>query len=112
MSTEKETPEIQEQAKQAEETNQVIDPIRENLQRITSAAFGKYLNTRFPNGEHEKLSEDEIQELFGAFSCGFNSGIFQAAGETLSIVGVNLNEVYRQLQSINNPETEKDKAEE
>lgn len=110
MSTEKETPEIQDQAKQAEEINQVIDPVRENLQRITSAAFGKYLDARFPNGEHEKISEDEIQVLFEAFSCGFNSGIFQAAGETLSIVGVNLNEVYRQLQSINNPE--KDKAEE
>lgn len=67
------------------------EEVRKNyLNNIHLAAFDNYLNAVYPNG-HEGVPETEIDMQFKAFVCGFNSGIYQSAGEILTIVGVNLN---------------------
>ena len=60
------------------------------LLKIHVASFDKFLQVKFPQGVAE-VPKEKLDELFEAFSCGFNAGIFQAAGETLMLVGVNLN---------------------
>ena len=85
------------------------------LIKLHVASFDKFLQAKFPQGIAE-VPKEKLDELFEAFSCGFNAGIFQAAGETLMLVGVNLNslapfEARETKASDTNPKKEEEAAE-
>lgn len=64
--------------------------IMENLSKLHIMSFNKFLSIKYPEGV-DKIEHLDTQ--FEAFAYGFNSGIYQAAGEILFMVGVNLNEM-------------------
>lgn len=66
--------------------------IMENLGKLHALSFNKFLQVKYPEGV-EKIAKETLDAEFEAFACGFNSGIYQAAGEILFMVGVNLNEL-------------------
>lgn len=76
---------------------QVQEIAKQNLNQMHLGAFSRYIEVQFPNGTKD-IPQEQLDLLFSAFSCGFNSGIFQAAGETLMMVGVNLNELSKKAQ--------------
>lgn len=77
---------------------------RINLQSLHVGVFDKYLQTKYPQGT-EGVSQEIIDAQFEAFCCGFNSGIFQSAGEILAIVGVELGRLAKSDKE--NQDTEK-----
>ena len=76
---------------------QVQEVTRENLNQMHLAAFARYVVVRFPQGTKD-VPKEQVDMLFEAFSCGFNSGVIQSAGESLMMVGVNLNELTAKAQ--------------
>lgn len=78
---------------------QVKEANMANLQQMHLAAFAKYVEARFPNGQDQDVPMNQMDMLLEAFQCGFNSGIVQAAGELLAIVGVDLNDLSKAKQA-------------
>lgn len=76
---------------------QLQEIAKQNLNQMHMGAFARYLEAQFPQGT-KGMPQEQMDLLFSAFCCGFNSGIFQAAGETLMMVGVNLNELTVKAQ--------------
>lgn len=77
---------------QAPTKEQIEEAIKANLNQMHVASFDRYLQAKYPEGT-EKVPQETIDAQFESFCCGFNAGIFQSAGELLSIVGVNLNQL-------------------
>lgn len=78
---------------------QLKEAAQENLHQMHLAAFSKYVQAKFPNGQDQDVPMNQMDALFESFQCGFNSGIIQAAGELLAIVGVDLNELTQAKQA-------------
>lgn len=70
--------------------------IMENLSKLHVISFNKFLSVKYPEGV-DKIDKKDLDVQFEAFACGFNSGIYQAAGEILFMVGVNLNEIQQMM---------------
>ena len=77
---------------QAEIKKQIMD----NLSKLHIMSFNKFLSIKYPEGV-DKIDKKDLDTQFEAFACGFNSGIYQAAGEILFMVGVNLNEIQQMM---------------
>lgn len=89
------TTELQEGAPRANSPEEIA---KATLSHYHVSSFDNYLKAKYPNGI-EKVPQEEIDNLFEAFCCGYNSAMFQTAADTLLLVGVNLSELTEAAKS-------------